>query len=39
MLAGNLFELLREIDVGTDARPVGDIITPTVKVRMRAVGS
>lgn len=39
MLAGNLFELLREIDVGTDARPVGDIVTPTVKVRMRAVGS
>ena len=39
MLAGNIFELLREIEVGTDARPVGDIVTPTVKVKMRAVGS
>jgi len=39
MLAGNIFEILREIEVGTDVRPVGDIVTPTVKVKMRAVGS
>jgi PmbA protein len=39
MLAGNIFELLSEIEVGTDARAVGDIVTPTVKVKMRAVGS
>jgi PmbA protein len=39
MLAGNIFELLREIKVGTDTRPVGDIVTPTVKLKMRAVGS
>jgi PmbA protein len=38
MLAGNIFELLREIDVGTDVRTVGTIVTPTVRVRMKVVG-
>ena len=39
MLAGNIFELLQEIDVGTDVRAVGSIVTPTVRVRMKVVGS
>lgn len=39
MLAGNVFELLKNIDVGTDVRAVGAIITPTVRVRMKVVGS
>jgi PmbA protein len=39
MLAGNIFELLKEIYVGTDARAVGAIVTPSVRVRMKVVGS
>jgi PmbA protein len=39
MLAGNIFELLKEIDVGTDVRAVGGIVTPTIKFRMKVVGS
>ena len=39
MLAGNIFELLREIEVGRDVRSVGSIVTPTVKLRMKVVGS
>jgi PmbA protein len=39
MLAGNIFDLLRNIDVGTDLRAVGVIITPSVRVRMKVVGS
>ena len=39
MLAGNVFDLLKEIDVGVDVRTVGAIVTPSVKVRMRVVGS
>jgi PmbA protein len=39
MLAGNVFELLKEIEVGTDVRAVGGIVTPTVKLTMKVVGS
>jgi PmbA protein len=39
MLAGNIFDLLKEIEVGRDLRMVGVIVTPTVKVRMKVVGS
>jgi PmbA protein len=39
MLAGNVFDLLKEIEVGIDVRTVGAIVTPSVKVRMRVVGS
>ncbi len=39
MLAGNFFELLKDIEVGRDVRAVGAIVTPTVKVRMMVVGS
>jgi PmbA protein len=39
MLAGNIFDLLRDIEVGTDLRMVGAMVTPTVKVRMKVVGS
>ena len=39
MLAGNVFELLKEIDVGTDVRAVGGIVTPTIRFRMKVVGS
>jgi PmbA protein len=39
MLAGNFFELLKDIEVGRDVRVVGAIVTPTVKVRMKVVGS
>lgn len=39
MLTGNLFELLRDIEIGRDVRAIGAIVTPTVKVRMKVVGS
>jgi len=39
MLAGNVFDLLKDIEVGRDPRMVGAIVTPTVKVRMKVVGS
>lgn len=39
MLAGNIFQLLKDIDVGTDVRAVGAVVTPSVKVRMKVVSS
>ncbi len=39
MLAGNFFDLLKDIEIGRDVRAVGAIVTPTVKVRMKVVGS
>jgi len=39
MLAGNVFNLLKEIEVGRDTRMVGAMVMPTVKVRMKVVGS
>jgi len=39
MLAGNVFDLIKEIEIGVDVRPIGGIVTPTVKVRMKVVGS
>ena len=39
MLAGNIFQLLREMELGRDVRSVGSIVTPTVKLRMKVVGS
>ena len=39
MIAGNVFELLKDIEVGTDLRVLGAIVTPTVKLRMKVVGS
>jgi len=37
MLAGNIFELLKDIEVGEDVRAVGAIVTPTVRIRMKVV--
>jgi PmbA protein len=39
MLAGNVFELLKSIKAGTDARMVGSVVVPTVGVEMKVVGS
>lgn len=39
MLAGNIFDLLKDIDLGKDVRAVGGIVTPSVRVRMKVVGS
>ncbi|VVB72977.1 Zinc metalloprotease TldD [uncultured archaeon] len=39
MLTGNIFELLLDIEVGTDVRAIGSVVTPTLKVRMKVVGS
>jgi len=39
MLAGNVFDLLGSIRAGTDARMVGSVVVPTVKVEMKVVGS
>ncbi len=39
MLAGNIFDLLKDIEIGTDVRAVGGIVTPTIKVKMNVVGS
>ncbi len=40
MISGNIFEVLKDIDgTGKDARKVGNVITPTVRVsKMRVVG-
>jgi PmbA protein len=37
MIAGNIFDLLKHMDVGREARAVGPIVTPGVRVRMRVV--
>ncbi|MEM0498411.1 MAG: TldD/PmbA family protein [Methanothrix sp.] len=37
MIAGNIFDLMKHMDVGGDARAVGPILTPFVRVRMRVV--
>ena len=39
MLAGNIFHLLKDIEVGKDVRAVGAVVTPTVKVKMKVVSS
>jgi len=39
MLAGNFFELLKDVEIGRDVRAIGPIVTPTVKFRMKVVGS
>jgi PmbA protein len=39
MLAGNIYDLLKNIEVGTDVRAVGGIVTPTIKAKMNVVGS
>lgn len=39
MLAGNIFQLLKDIEVGTDTRAVGVVVTPSVKVKMKVVSS
>ena len=39
MLAGNVFDLLSSIRVGTDPRMVGSFVVPTVKAEMKVVGS
>lgn len=39
MLAGNAFQIIKEIDIGRDVRAVGSIVTPTVRLRMKVVGS
>jgi len=37
MLAGNIFELLKDIELGKDKRAVGNVVTPSVRVRMNIV--
>ncbi len=39
MLAGNIFQLLKDIEVGKDVRAVGAVVTPSVKVSMKVVSS
>ncbi len=39
MLTGNVFMLLKDIEIGRDERAVGSIVTPTIKLRMKVVGS
>ena len=39
MLAGNIYDLLKNIEIGTDVRAVGGIVTPTIKFKMNVVGS
>ena len=39
MLAGNIYEILKDIEIGTDVRAIGAIVTPTIKVNMKVVGS
>ena len=39
MLAGNIFDLLKDMDVGTDVRAVDAVVTPSVRARMKVVGS
>jgi PmbA protein len=39
MLAGNIYDLLKNIEIGTDVRAIGGIVTPTIKVKMNVVGS
>jgi PmbA protein len=39
MLAGNIFDLLKDIDVGTDVRVVEAVVTPSVKAKMKVVCS
>jgi PmbA protein len=39
MLAGNMFELLKDMMVGTDVRAIGPVVTPTISLKMKVVGS
>jgi PmbA protein len=39
MIAGNIFDLLKDLDVGTDVRAVGGVVTPSVRAKMKVVGS
>lgn len=39
MLAGNIFDLLKDLDVGTDVRAVDAVVTPSVRAKMKVVGS
>lgn len=39
MLAGNIFDVFQDIGIGTDARAVGAIVTPSVKARVKVIGS
>ena len=39
MLAGNIFEILKEIDLGIDVRAVDGVVTPSVRAKMKVVGS
>lgn len=39
MLAGNIFDLLKDLDVGTDVRKVDAVVTPSVRAKMKVVGS
>lgn len=39
MIAGNIFDILKDIKVGTDTRKVGSILAPTIKARIKVVGN
>ena len=38
MLAGNIFDLLRRVELGKDTRAIGSVVTPSVKVKIKVVG-
>ncbi len=39
MLAGNIFDLLKDLDLGIDVRAVDAVVTPSVGAKMKVVGS
>ena len=39
MLAGNIFDILKKIDLGIDVRAVESVVTPSVRAKMKVVGS
>jgi PmbA protein len=39
MLAGNIFDLLKDLNLGIDIRAVDAVVTPSVRARMKVVGS
>jgi len=38
MIAGNIFDIMKDLQVGEDLRSVGSVVIPTVKARMKVIG-
>ncbi|NYT01835.1 MAG: TldD/PmbA family protein [Methanosarcinales archaeon] len=38
MIAGNIFDILKDLQVGEDHRAIGSVVIPTVKARMKVIG-